>query len=120
MAAPSRLEQSAIQRALLLPRPAPRPPGGEVRSIIPILHRNIPLCPKCMEILTGRGYCFTTIAEMEMICDIKVQLCYLTRDLEQETSTATGSSFLEKSYKLPTARSTPSTTRGSGALRPSW
>ena len=70
-----------------------------------------------MEILTGRVYCFTTIAEREIIFDIKVQLCYLTRDLEQETSTATGSPFLEKSCKLPTARSSPSTTGGSGALR---
>ena len=28
-----------------------------------------------------------------------MQLCYLARDLEQETSTATASTFLEESYK---------------------
>ena len=50
-----------------------------------------------MKILTGGGFSFNTIAEREIVCDINVQLCYLARDLEQQTSTAAGSSFLEKS-----------------------
>ena len=50
-----------------------------------------------MKILTGRGFSFNTIAEREIVCDINVQLCYVARDLEQQTSTAAGSSFLEKS-----------------------
>ncbi len=53
------------------------------------------------KLLMQRGYSFTTSAELEIVRDIKQQLCFVAEDYEKELANAASNSALEKEYELP-------------------
>lgn len=60
------------------------------------------LTDNLMKVLLERGQCTGTVADRDIVCDMKEKLCYVALDYEQEMKTT--SSSLEKSYKFPDGR----------------
>mmetsp|Transcript_4149 Transcript_4149/g.6118 ORF Transcript_4149/g.6118 Transcript_4149/m.6118 type:complete len:375 (-) Transcript_4149:75-1199(-) len=54
-----------------------------------------------MNILTERGYEFTTTAEREIVRDVKEKLAYVAQDYQSELSKAENSTSCEQEYDLP-------------------
>ena len=53
------------------------------------------------KLLTARGYSFTVSSELEIVRDMKEKHCYVALDFEKGMKSATQSSTLQKSYKMP-------------------
>ena len=53
------------------------------------------------KLLMRHRYSFTTSAELEIVRDIKQQLCFVAEDYQKELDNASQNSSLEKEYELP-------------------
>ena len=53
------------------------------------------------KLLTERGYTFTSSAEMEIVRDIKEQLCYVAFDFDEEMAKSKESSDCERTFEMP-------------------
>jgi actin, other eukaryote len=53
------------------------------------------------KLLMQRGHSFTTSAELEIVRDIKQELCYVCEDYTKELDSADNNSALAKEYELP-------------------
>jgi actin, other eukaryote len=53
------------------------------------------------KLLMERGHSFTTSAEMEIVRDIKQQLCYVAENYDKELEEADANASLVKEYELP-------------------
>lgn len=56
------------------------------------------------QILSQRGYSFTTAAELEIVRDIKEKMCYVVNDFDSAMKEAEESHACEKNYELPDGR----------------
>jgi actin beta/gamma 1 len=54
-----------------------------------------------VKLLYERGQEFSTVAEKEIVRDIKEKLCYVANDYEKELQKASTSSEIDQKYKLP-------------------
>ena len=54
-----------------------------------------------IKMLNERGYHFTTIAEREMVQQVKEKMCYVTPQFQEEVGTGAKSSSREDVYELP-------------------
>merc|ERR1712118_366149 len=54
-----------------------------------------------MNVLTERGYSFTTTAEREIVRDMKEKLAYVALDFNTEIEAISGQPDKEKTYQLP-------------------
>jgi len=59
------------------------------------------LTDRMVNLLSEKGYSFTTAAEKEIVRDIKEKLCYVSLHYQEDVAAAEESSELAKSYEMP-------------------